>query len=714
MLEEKNDNLPNSESTADGNTESTQNNPQITENETPEVSLDTTPEVSESETVVEVVQETSAEEVETPEAATAEAEIPTEEAEMTEEVVAEAESETVVEEVQAVSEVEPSQPEIAPETDEVMSAIADVTAAESEDATIREEVPMLDYESMPMEQLITELEQLTATDKVMSVRNHVEELKKSFLAKYHHFLDEKREEYYTQNPETTEDFKYHFPLKGKFDELYSGYRDRINKHFKSLEAGLKANLDARMAIVEELKNLINPQENIKDTLKHFNELRERWKNCGPIPKDKYNIVWNNYHFHLENFYDYLHLDREARDFDFKHNLEQKQKIIARVEELLHVDDIMHAFRELQDLHRIWKEEIGPVSREHREELWVQFSELTKKMHEKREAWFDRFRAAEEDNLKRKNEIIAQIEALAEQKANNHSGWSALVTQVEAHRNAFFATGKVPAEVSEETWTKFKNAVRNFNVLKNGFYKDIKKDQNHNMSLKQALVARAQELQDSNDFEATAQILKQIQEEWKTIGHVPRKFSDQLWTEFRAACNHFFERAKENRNSASAEEVEAFEKKKEYLETMRSFEMTGHHKNDLDAIKAHIENWKSFGKVPPARRHIEGKFNKILDALFEKLSASKKETDMARFTSRVESINDGGRKLENEKVFITRKIDELQNEIFQLENNIQFFNSKNDKKENPIVVEVRKNIAKHRESLDVWKEKLKQLRQLKSE
>lgn len=714
MLEEKNDNLPTPESTADGNTESTQNNPQITENETPEVSTDITEVVSESEAIVEVVEETSAEEVEMPEAATSESEIPAQEAEISEEIVTEPEAETVIEEVQTVTEVEPSQPEIAPETDDVMSAIADVTAAESEDATIREEVPMLDYESMPMEQLISELEQLTATDKVMSVRNHVEELKKSFLAKYYHFLDEKREEYYAQNPDTTEDFKYHFPLKSKFDELYSSYRDRINKHFKSLESGLKANLDARMAIVEELKHLINPQENIKDTLKHFNDLRERWKNCGPIPKDKYNIVWNNYHFHLENFYDYLHLDREARDFDFKHNLEQKQKIITRVEELLHLDDIMLAFRELQDLHRIWKEEIGPVSREHREELWTKFSELTKQMHEKREAWFGRFRAAEEDNLKSKNEIIAQIEALAEQKANNHSGWSALVTQVEALRNNFFATGKVPAEVSEETWAKFKNAVRNFNVLKNGFYKDIKKDQNHNMSLKQALVAKAQELQDSNDFEATAQILKQIQEEWKTIGHVPRKYSDQLWTEFRAACNHFFERAKENRNSASAEEVEAFEKKKAYLETLRSFEMTGHHKNDLDAIKAHIENWKSIGKVPPARRHVEGKFNKILDALFEKLSASKKETDMARFASRVESINDDGRKLESEKVFITRKIEELQNEIFQLENNIQFFNSKNDKKENPIVVEVRKNIAKHRESLDVWKEKLKQLRQLKSE
>lgn len=145
-----------------------------------------------------------------------------------------------------------------------------------------------------------------------------------------------------------------------------------------MQTNLKTNLDNRLAIVEELKELINPQANIKDTLKHFNDLRERWKNAGAIPKDKYNHVWNNYHFHVENFYDYLHLDREARDLDFKHNLEQKQKIIARVEELVNEADVSKAFRELQDLHRLWKEDIGPVSKEHRDSIWNKFSELTKK------------------------------------------------------------------------------------------------------------------------------------------------------------------------------------------------------------------------------------------------------------------------------------------------------------------------------------------------
>jgi hypothetical protein len=634
---------------------------------------------------------------------------------------------TAVEEaaIEAVEEPTPTIEEPADETvtesvpaeTDAVSAIANANAEESEDETIREEIPMQNYEALPMDSLVVELEKLVDTEKVMAVKDHVEEIKKAFLAKYHHFIEEKKDEFHAENPDTTEDFHYHFPLKTRFDQLYSQYRDKKNVHFKSLQTNLKANLENRLAIVEELKNLINPQENIKDTLKAFNDLRDRWKNAGPIPKDKYNHVWNNFHFHVENFYDYLHLDREARDIDFKHNLEQKQRIIARVEELVNEADINKAFRELQDLHRLWKEEIGPVSREHREAIWNRFSELTKQMHDKRETLFEKLRGTELENLERKKEIIGRIEALAQEKVNSHAAWTAQVEKVEAARNAFFAAGKVPAELNEETWTSFKNAVRSFNVLKNSFYKEIKKDQNDNLSKKQALVAKAKELQESTDFAATTPIMKKIQEEWKTIGHVPRKYSDKLWAEFRAACNAYFEKLKEQKVAENPEEVQAFENKKNYLENLRAFEMTGDHKTDLDAIKLHIENWKGFGKVPFPKRHIEGKFNKILDALFEKLSLSKKEADMARFSNRVNNLSDSNdtRKLDNEKIFLMRKIDEVQNEIFQLENNIQFFtNTKNAKKENSIVTEVRKNIEKHKEELGTLKAKLKQLRSIKTE
>ena len=741
MLEEKNDNLLE----ADGNVVNESLEFTTAKNEEAAIEIqDETPEiVTEVETVQEVeslVEETEAiEEVETPtdkvvavlteELTEDEIELATEKRELVEETVEDVveteepslEENTIELTAEEINDDTPVIETITNETSEetenqsVINAIEQINAEESEDESLKErhDIPMLDYETLSMDELIDELGNLVVVEKVMSVKDHVEELKKAFLSKYYHFIDEKKEEFLAENPDTTEDFHYHFPLKVKFDQLYNQYREKKNSHFKSIQNDLKTNLENRLAIVEELKNLIHSQESIPVTLKKFNDIRDRWKVAGPIPKDKYNHVWNNYHFHLENFYDILHLDREIRDLDLKHNLVQKLKIIERVEELTKEEDINKAFRELQDLHRIWKEEIGPVSRENREEIWNKFSELTKQMHDKREGLYEQYREVENINLVKKKEFIAQIEVLAQEKVNSHAAWLGQIVKVEALRNEFFKTGKVPSEVNEATWTEFKNAVRSFNVLKNSFYKDIKKDQNDNLSKKQALVAKAIELKESTDFVTTTPLMKQIQEEWKTIGHVPRKFSDKLWTEFRAACNEYFEKVKEQKTEVNTEELEAFEKKKEYLETLKSFELIGEHKTDLDGIKAHIETWKSFGKVPFARRHIEGKFNKILDALFEKLSLSKKDNEMARYANKLDHLsNTDSRKLDNEKVFILRKVDEVQSEIFQLENNIQFF--ARAKADNPMVKEVLKNIDLKKEELGILKDKLKQLRNLKTE
>lgn len=597
-----------------------------------------------------------------------------------------------------------------------VEAIESSNAEANEEASEGHDIPMKNYEALSMEELAAELEGLAGHDKVMAVKDHVEEIRREFYAKYNHLIEEKRDEYSHENNGDTSGFEYHFPLKAKFDATYNQYRDRKNSHFKRLQNDLKGNLENRVAIIEELKQIIDSGENIKDALKHVNDIRERWKNAGPIPRDKYNHVWNNFHFHIERFYDHLHLDREARDLDFKHNLEQKQRIIERVEQLVNEEDVPKAFRELQALHKIWKEEIGPVSREHREELWNRFSELTKQLHDKREALGAKAREAETANLQKKQEIIAQIDAIAAEKVSQHSGWQGQIDKIEALREQFFKAGKVPLENNEETWAAFKAAVRNFNAQKNSFYKDIKKDQQDNLNRKLALVDKAKSLQDSDDFAATTPIMKQIQDEWKTIGHVPRKFSDSVWKDFKAACNHYFDRMHEQRNAASSEELEAFEKKKDYLEQLKDFQLTGEHKADLDAIKKHIENWKGLGRVPQARRHIEGKFNKILDALFDKLSLSKKDADMARFSSRMEQMADGddSRRLENEQIFTMRKIDELKAEIRQLENNILFFSNSKGKGENPLVKEVNKNIERHKEELKTWTEKLKQIRAMKKQ
>ncbi|QYJ67467.1 DUF349 domain-containing protein [Flavobacterium litorale] len=600
------------------------------------------------------------------------------------------------------------------EADNERTAVDVIDESNAEDdengtAKEKEELPELNYEALSMEELADALEKFAQAENVMSVKGAIEDIRKEFYAKYNHLIEEKKEEYSNENDGETDGFEYNFPLKGKFDTIYYQYKDRKNNHFKKIQNDLQGNLENRLAIIEELKNLVDSDENMKEALKHVGELRDRWKNAGPIPRDKYNHVWNNFHFHMERFYDHLHLDRETRDMDFKHNLEQKERIIVRVEELLNEEDIIKAFRELQSLHKMWKEEIGPVSREHRETIWNRFSELTKQLHDKREAYNATLREREEENLKKKQEIIAQIEAIAQEPVTSHNGWQGQIQKIEALRTAFFNAGKVPMEVNEATWAAFKGAVRNFNSVKNAFYKEIKKDQQDNLNKKQELVEKAQSLKDSEDFTATTPVMKQIQEDWKKIGHVPRKYSDALWKEFKAACNHYFDRLHAKRNEANKDEIEAFDKKKEYLESLKEFELVGDHKTDLDAIKKHIDNWKAIGRVPQARRHIEGKFNKILDALFDKLSLSKKETEMVKFNNRLEHLaeNEDSRKMQNEQIFIMRKIDEVKGEILQLENNIQFIS--NAKSDNPFLKEVHKNIDRHKEDLKMWKEKLKQLR-----
>lgn len=602
-----------------------------------------------------------------------------------------------------------------PASNSAMDEIDNSNAEESEDDSIkdRHEIPMLDYETMSMESLTEELEKLVSNEKVMAIKDHVEEIRKAFTSHFHDLLEEKREEYSEQNDGNTEGFEYHSTIKNKFEAIFDDYRSKKSKHYNQLQNNLKNNFEVRNTIIEDLKNLIeSTDESIGDMFKKMNEIRERWNNAGSIPRDKYNILWNNYHFHVERFYDLIHLDKEARDQDFKNNLEQKQQLIVRANDLLAEPDVMKAFRELQQLHRVWKEEVGPVDREHREAVWNEFSDITKQMHDKREALNANAREREMEHFEAKNNIIAQIEALSTEEVNGHKGWQTQMKKMEALRETFFKAGKVPVELNEETWAKFKTAVRDFNKNKNAFYKDIKHDQQENLDKKMALVEKANSLKESEDFKATTPIMKQIQDEWKKIGHVPRKHSDSIWKDFKSSCNHYFERLHKIQNEENKEEIESYENKKNFLEEIKSFELVGEHKKDLDAIKANIEKWKSFGRVPFNKRHIEGKFNKVLDALFEKLSLSKKDTELMKFDNRLEHLaeNEDNRALEKESYFLRKKIDEVQSEILQLENNIQFITS-SSKGENPFIKEVHKSIDRHKEDLKLWKEKLSRLNQL---
>ncbi len=583
--------------------------------------------------------------------------------------------------------------------------------AEDEGHKDRHEIPILDYHALSMEKLVDELKKLVKNEKVQAIKNHVDGIKHEFDLKFQELIEQKKEDF-IENGGNEIDFKYSSPIKNNFNSTYSEYREKRNQYYKNLEQSLKDNLKIRLDIIDELKGLINVEENINETYKHFKTLQEKWRNAGPIPRVNYNNVWKTYHHHVEIFYDFLDLNRDLRDLDFKHNLQEKEKIVAEAEKLVDEADINKAFRELQILHKVWKEDIGPVSRENREEIWNKFSEATKAIHQKRQDYFKNIDQVYEKNLVVKQEIIRKIKEIASQKVASHSNWQKLIKEVESLREDFFNAGKVPYKVNETTWAAFKEAVRLFNKNKNGYYKNLKKDQHINLEKKMELVKLAESLKDSDDWDTTTPIMKKIQNDWKSIGHVPRKNSDKIWNEFKSACNHYFDKLHAQRNQDNKGEFEAFEKKKTFLDNLKGFVLSGNKEKDLEQIKQYISEWKSIGKVPFNKKSIESKFNKILDALFKKMDLDSQQAELIKYGNKLEQLSnsDNDTLINNERVFIRRKIDEVKSEIRQLENNLQFFNADEN---NPIVKEVVNNINKYKKSLDVWKAKLIEIRNLNS-
>ncbi|MDC1230175.1 DUF349 domain-containing protein, partial [bacterium] len=505
------------------------------------------------------------------------------------------------------------------------------------------------------------------------------------------------------------DFYYTNDTKKAFNSLYKDYKSSINGYYKEREQNLKQNLENRLAIIEEIKGLLSVEENINTTYKHFKELQETWRNAGPIPRDKYNNAWNTYHHHVERFYDFLHLNNDLRDMDFKHNFEQKLKIIERAEELAEDDNTNRSFRELQVLHKMWKEELGPVGKEHREEIWERFSKATKTIHDKRQHYYANLDKVHEKNLEKKEELIAKIEAIAKDTTDSHSAWQKKIKDIETLRDAFFKAGKVPLKLNEATWAKFKDAVRTFNRGKNHFYKDLKKDQYENLQKKKDLIKTAEAHKNSDDFTTVTPLMKNIQNQWKKIGHVPRRDSDKIWKQFKGACNHYFDRMHAERKAQDQHLFDAFDKKTKLLDNLKTLELTDDPKADIKTLQSKITEWKAIGYVPQNKRYIDGKFYKAIDDSFDKLKMDKSELEMIKFDSKLENLanSEDTRLLDNEQNFIRKKIDEIKSEINQLENNLQFFS--NVKSDNPLVKDVHKNIENHKNDLVTWKAKLTKVR-----
>ncbi|WP_372792340.1 DUF349 domain-containing protein [Lutibacter sp.] len=596
------------------------------------------------------------------------------------------------------------------ETPLVNEAIDEIETkiAESSEKTIHASIEMLDYESLSLEDLVTELSKLVKEHPVQNIHNNVNNIKNAFNIKFGEVLKSEKAKFIESGGDVV-DFKYSNPVKTTYNSVLYDYKVKKTEFYAKQDNQLDENLKNKLNIIEDLKHLIDNADG-GTMYKLFKDIQDKWRVIGPIPKAKYNDTWRTYEHHVERFYDLLHLSNDLRDLDFKHNYEEKLALVVKAEELAELEDINFAFNELQILHKLWKEEVGPVGREHREEVWDRFSAATRKVHDKRHEFFKDLRSKFDENVDEKLAIIASIESIDTSKNKSRTDWQKSIKEIEDLRSKFFSIGQVPKVKSNEIWSKFKEVTKNFNIDKNNFFKDVKNEHLDNLNEKKLLIERAKALKDSEDWDVATEIMKKIQADWKNIGHVPRKYSDKLWKEFKDACNHYFDRLHSEQDAGNKVEMEVFIKKKDLLAQIKST-VEGDEEITLDNLKEYVSDWRDLGRVPFEMKHIETKFNKVIDKIVESSDIEAKDVEMIKFENLVNSYLEqkNYHKLNSEQLFVRKKVDETVKGIQQLENNIGFIS--NATADNPLLKNVMDNIAVYKVKLEVWKTKLEYLKKL---
>ena len=614
--------------------------------------------------------------------------------------------------VNEVAEVKVDEPIVVEEVleENPKAAELEVTASvekvvnKAQDEVNTEKIVATDYAILSLEELVKELQNILSNNPVNKIKDQIEVIKSAFNIKFGALLAEKKKVFLEEGGNVI-DFQFTSSVKGDYNTLLSDYKKQRDAHYNAIDKQMNDNLDKRVQVIEGLKSLIENAD-ANTMYKEFRVLQDTWRSIGAVSKTRYNDTWKTYHHHVERFYDLLHLSNDFRDLDFKNNLEEKLKIILKAEALAASTDVNEAFKELQELHKIWKEDIGPVSKDVREDVWQKFSAITKEIHDKRHEHFRDMKSKYQDIIALKLAVIERFNAYDTSNNKTHKDWQNSIVETEKLRQEYFNAGKLPYAKSEEVWQKFKTATKKFNSSKNHFYKDEKSEQQENLKKKIALIEIAESLKESEDWEIATEAMKKVQADWKKIGHVPRKFSDDIWNKFKAACNSYFDRYHDQKNSVSKEQQANVDAKKAFLETLK--EEKEHTKESvLDAIKT----WQELGQLPRNVRYLEGKFNKQIDRLLEGLSLDKKEVAMLKFTHVIDGlfVNEDFRKLDSEQLFIRKKMDEVVKEMQQLENNLGFFS--NAKDDNPLVLNVKNSVNEFKEDLKIWKEKLSYLRKL---
>jgi hypothetical protein len=570
-----------------------------------------------------------------------------------------------------------------------------------------DEIPLPDYSDYSVEKLVSEADSLLKQHPVQKLKAHFDNIRKYALKQLNEERDAKLAAF-IEGGGNQLDFEYTQAQREKFRTLYGNYRAQRKKYYDNLSAQLNDNLKVKKALIEKLKELVTKDESIGDIFKEFNDIQQQWRDTGAVPRAEAGELWRVYHHHVENFYEFIKINKELRDLDFKKNHEVKERLIKEAEELLHMEQMNEAFKRLQSLHKKWKH-VGPVEREHREPLWERFSAITKQMHEKRDAHYEALRTKGAELLEEKKALVEKIKAFPIEKVKTHQQWQEAIKGMDAIRHAFTAIGRINHPDNDVVWEEFRTIMRDFNHQKNNFYKEQKKEFQDNLDKKRALLDRAEQLRDSDDWKNTTNELKRIQADWKRIGHVPRSESDKIWKKFRAACNHFFNRLTEHNKSLDAAFEGNLTEKQTLLEQLKAYDTKGDKKQVIADLKEMINRWRSIGKVPRSAMQIDSEFNTTLDGKFKAIDLDRKESQRVRFENRMEVLttdDNDDYALRKERSKLYQQKEEAEKELNQLENNMGFFSSSNSN--NPLLKEAQKNIDAHKNTIGGIEEKIKML------
>ena len=566
-----------------------------------------------------------------------------------------------------------------------------------------------DYKTFEIPKLITELEKTSKSDNWSSQNKIIQEIINQFELKFKTELKNKKEEFINEGGNEI-DFYYRPKHKVDFDVIVKEYKQNKRKFFQEREQSQKLNLDRKLEIIESLKELINVQENVNTTYKRFKELQGSWRNTGPVPREQSNNLWQTYKHHTEIFYDFLHLNRELRELDFRHNYEEKIKLIEEAETLSKIDDVLKASRDLNTLHRLWKIDLGPVGREHEDELWKRFQEASHIIHTRRQKFDKEYDNILEDNLKKKKAILEKMEGIRNILPKNHNEWHNTINLFNKLRQEFQDIGQVPKADSKASWSKFRTVSREINHQKNIFYKSQKAEQKNNIDLKKNLIQEVKDILEKENWKDFNDRMKNIQKDWRKIGFVPRKLSNVLWEEFKAICNLYFDRVKSGYQKINEAEAAAYNVKNEFIENLKTLSLP----NDIEALKIfYSERWKQFNDLGALTVSIDKKLladlSKVFVTLIEKSKLEESDKEESKTYIKLLLIENNEDELNQEIQNVKKKSDEINAEIRQLENNLEFFS--NTSSENPLFKEVSSKISDLKIRNKFWENRLVSTRQI---